>query len=156
MYLLFAINIDTSLTMVQLRKISGLYAILLLPFAYARLEDGRHANRHPFPIMRKIDMSSDSHRAASNPNATSLPPITTTYYFDQLIDHSNPSLGTFKQRYWHTWEFYEPGRRIYSLCNRLSNSSTHQSLGGPIILTTPGEGNADGTFRSPSCLRELR
>ncbi|TCD70022.1 hypothetical protein EIP91_005274, partial [Steccherinum ochraceum] len=52
----------------------------------------------------------------------SLPSVNTTYYFDQLIDHTNPSLGTFKQRYWHTWEFYKPG--------------------GPIVLMTPGEANA--------------
>ncbi|KAH9917352.1 serine carboxypeptidase S28-domain-containing protein [Fomitopsis serialis] len=58
-------------------------------------------------------------------NGTELPPLNTTYYFDQLIDHTNPSIGTFKQRYWHTWEFYEAG--------------------GPIILTTPGEGNAEGS-----------
>ncbi|KAH9839119.1 peptidase S28 [Rhodofomes roseus] len=58
-------------------------------------------------------------------NGTELPPLNTTYFFDQLIDHDNPSLGTFKQRYWHTWEFYETG--------------------GPIILTTPGEGNAEGS-----------
>ncbi|KII94856.1 hypothetical protein PLICRDRAFT_97795 [Plicaturopsis crispa FD-325 SS-3] len=57
-------------------------------------------------------------------NGTKLPPYNTTYYFDQLIDHTNPGLGTFKQRYWHTWEWYEKG--------------------GPIIITTPGEGNADG------------
>ena len=42
-------------------------------------------------------------------NGTALPPYNTTYYFDQLIDHANPSLGTFKQRYWHTYEFYEKG-----------------------------------------------
>lgn len=47
-----------------------------------------------------------------------------SYYFDQLIDHTNPTLGTFKQRYWHTWEFYKPG--------------------GCIALTTPGEANAQG------------
>ena len=39
----------------------------------------------------------------------SLPPLNQTYYFDQLVDHNNPRLGTFKQRYWHTWEFYRPG-----------------------------------------------
>ncbi|KAK7054098.1 peptidase S28 [Favolaschia claudopus] len=33
-----------------------------------------------------------------------------------------PSLGTFTQRYWHTYEFYEQG--------------------GPIVLFSPGEGNA--------------
>ncbi|KAH8094923.1 serine carboxypeptidase S28-domain-containing protein [Cristinia sonorae] len=55
-------------------------------------------------------------------NGTTIPPYTTTYFFDQLIDHNNPRLGTFKQRFWHTWEFYEPG--------------------GPIIIMTPGESNA--------------
>ncbi|KAJ3511571.1 hypothetical protein NLJ89_g4020 [Agrocybe chaxingu] len=57
-------------------------------------------------------------------NGTILPAYTTAYFFDQLIDHDKPSLGTFKQRFWHTWEFYEPG--------------------GPIILMTPGEVNAEG------------
>ncbi|KAI0737246.1 peptidase S28 [Daedaleopsis nitida] len=55
-------------------------------------------------------------------NGTQLPPYAQTYYFDQLIDHNNPSAGTFKQRYWHTYEFYEPG--------------------GPVILSTPGEVDA--------------
>ncbi|KAF2215786.1 hypothetical protein CERZMDRAFT_81896 [Cercospora zeae-maydis SCOH1-5] len=27
--------------------------------------------------------------------------------FDQLIDHSNPALGTFKQRYWYSTEFWK-------------------------------------------------
>ncbi|KAG0695749.1 peptidase S28 [Suillus ampliporus] len=49
-------------------------------------------------------------------------PINTVYYFDQLIDHNDPGLGTFQQRYWMNWEFYEPG--------------------GPIILMTPGEVDA--------------
>jgi hypothetical protein len=48
-------------------------------------------------------------RSITSPNGTALPPITTIYYFDQLIDHDNPGLGTFKQRYWMDWEFYEPG-----------------------------------------------
>ncbi|OJA11103.1 hypothetical protein AZE42_08867 [Rhizopogon vesiculosus] len=60
----------------------------------------------------------------TSPNGTALPPITTVYYFDQLIDHNNADLGTFQQRYWMSWEFYEPG--------------------GPIILLTPGELDADG------------
>ncbi|KAH9071191.1 serine carboxypeptidase S28-domain-containing protein [Lactarius deliciosus] len=52
------------------------------------------------------------------------PPLNTIYYFDQYIDHNDPTLGTFRQRYWVSWEFYEPG--------------------GPIILSTPGESNAEG------------
>ncbi|OJA14041.1 hypothetical protein AZE42_12146 [Rhizopogon vesiculosus] len=63
-------------------------------------------------------------RSFTSPNGTALPPITTVYYFDQLIDHNNADLGTFQQRYWMSWEFYEPG--------------------GPIILMTPGETDADG------------
>ncbi|KAJ3878386.1 peptidase S28 [Lentinula edodes] len=54
-------------------------------------------------------------------NGTQLPPYNTTYYFDQLIDHNDPSKGTFKQRFWHTYEFYESG---------------------PVIFFTPGEENA--------------
>ncbi|KAF9256491.1 hypothetical protein L218DRAFT_1081344 [Marasmius fiardii PR-910] len=50
-------------------------------------------------------------------------PYNTVYYFDQLIDHNNASLGTFKQRYWHTAEFYETG--------------------GPIVLYSPGEADAE-------------
>ncbi|KIP03851.1 hypothetical protein PHLGIDRAFT_25906 [Phlebiopsis gigantea 11061_1 CR5-6] len=49
-----------------------------------------------------------------------LPPLNMTYYLDQLVDHTSPGLGTFKQRYWHTWEWYKSE--------------------GPIILFTPGEG----------------
>ncbi|KAG2127939.1 peptidase S28 [Suillus bovinus] len=64
------------------------------------------------------------HRSITSPNGTVLPPTSTVYYFDQLIDHNNPDLGTFQQRYWMNWEFYEPG--------------------GPIILMMPGEGNAEG------------
>ncbi|KDQ19648.1 hypothetical protein BOTBODRAFT_444845 [Botryobasidium botryosum FD-172 SS1] len=52
------------------------------------------------------------------------PSYETVYTFDQLIDHTNPSLGTFKQRYYFTYEYYEQG--------------------GPIILSTPGEEAMDG------------
>ncbi|KAH9936837.1 peptidase S28 [Epithele typhae] len=48
----------------------------------------------------------------------------TTYYFDQLIDHFHPEKGTFKQRYWHSDEYYKSG--------------------GPVVLFTPGEQKADG------------
>lgn len=58
----------------------------------------------------------------TTPNGTTVPSLNTVYIFDQLIDHTNPSLGTFKQRYWMDWEYYKPG--------------------GPIIFMTPGEANA--------------
>ncbi|QRV75298.1 Serine carboxypeptidase S28 [Ceratobasidium sp. AG-Ba] len=62
--------------------------------------------------------------SSANGTTQVLPPYDTIYYFDQLIDHHNPSLGTFKQRYYFTYEFYQAG--------------------GPIILNTPGESNMEG------------
>ncbi|KAG1734459.1 peptidase S28 [Suillus paluster] len=67
-------------------------------------------------------------RLVTSPNGTALPDIKTIYYFDQLIDHNDPGLGTFQQRYWMNWEFYEPG--------------------GPIILMTPGEDDASSGYQS--------
>ena len=49
--------------------------------------------------------------------------------FDQLIDHNNPSLGTFKQRYWYSTEYW-------------------RGPGSPIYLTTPGEQSATGFNRT--------
>ena len=45
--------------------------------------------------------------------------------FQQLIDHDNPSLGTFSQQYWYNDEFYE-------------------GPGSPVVLFTPGEIAAAG------------
>jgi hypothetical protein len=107
----------------------GTLSLFVLPFlslplnSYARLHDGRlHGNMPPMAALPKVQIPEDF--SVTDVNGMALPPINTTYYFDQLIDHNNPSLGTFKQRYWHTWNFYEAG--------------------GPIIISTPGEGNADG------------
>ncbi|KDQ20234.1 hypothetical protein BOTBODRAFT_142776 [Botryobasidium botryosum FD-172 SS1] len=58
-------------------------------------------------------------------DGVTLPPYNTTYTFEQLIDHTNPGLGTFKQRYFFTHEYYEPG--------------------GPVILYSEGEGTIDGS-----------
>src|ERR1700755_1384126 len=104
--------------MVSFRTLPLLLPFLSLPFTTnaRRLRDGRlHANMPPMSGVPKI---SYPHDIVADVNGTTLPSLNQTYHFDQLIDHNNPSLGTFKQRYWHTWEFYKPG--------------------GPIILTTPG------------------
>ena len=63
--------------------------------------------------MRQIDAV--SHEVWHKTNGTKLPPLNTTYYFDQLIDHDNPSLGTFKQRYWLSYQHYEPGGLHHSI-----------------------------------------
>jgi hypothetical protein len=49
--------------------------------------------------------------------------------FDQLIDHANPELGTFKQRYWYGTEFWK-------------------GPGSPIYLVTPGEQTGEGFNRT--------
>src|SRR3569833_838047 len=45
--------------------------------------------------------------------------------YQQLIDHSNPSLGTFPQRFWRSSEFWA-------------------GPGSPVVFMTPGESAADG------------
>ena len=82
-------------------------------------------NHPPLPIVPKIgELGEGATGPVTDVNGQVIPPYNTTYYFDQLIDHNDPSKGTFKVRYWTTWEFYKPG--------------------GPIIMMTPGEGNAEG------------
>jgi len=101
----------------------GSLALLAVSVVQARLPDGRpHANMAPRPSIPKV--VAPSAVPVTSRNGTTIPPYNTTYYFNQLIDHNHPELGTFVQRYWHTWEFW--------------------CTGGPIILMTPGETNADG------------
>lgn len=49
--------------------------------------------------------------------------------FDQLIDHANPSLGTFKQRFWYGTEYW-------------------RGPGSPIFVVNPGEQSAEGFNRT--------
>ncbi|KAI0774601.1 peptidase S28 [Fomes fomentarius] len=105
----------------RLAALSALVAgVLAKPKVVTR--DGRvHGNFPRRPSVPVVPIPSDAAPVTSR-DGTQLPPYNTTYYFDQLIDHNNPGLGTFKQRFWHTYEWYERG--------------------GPIILMTPGEANA--------------
>ncbi|KAJ8697118.1 hypothetical protein PTI98_006924 [Pleurotus ostreatus] len=106
------------LTLLRLAVLAGCFVSL----THAILPDGRpHANFRPPPAIPRAPIPA---APVVSRNGDELPPYNTTYIFDQLIDHKNPELGTFKQRFWHTWEFYKPG--------------------GPIIFMTPGESNAQG------------
>ncbi|KAI0644791.1 peptidase S28 [Trametes meyenii] len=97
-------------------------AVALLQLAAARPFRAKGlAVRLPKPPVPHLELDSQNFPISSR-NGTQLPPYDYSYSFQQLIDHSNPSLGTFRQRYWHTYEFYESG--------------------GPIILFTPGETDA--------------
>lgn len=119
----------------------GLAALWLARGASGALPDGRpNGNMFKPPGIPKVPLPEGP---VVSRNGTELPPYNTTYFFDQLIDHKNPSLGTFKQRFWFTYEFYEPGDMIPFLmcCIRVDMS---MCAGGPIILTTPGEANAQG------------
>jgi hypothetical protein len=82
-------------------------AFLLSESIVRALSDGRyHANMMPMPVIPKVKGPDGP---VTNLDGTILPPLNTVYHFDQLIDHTNPGLGTFKQRYWHTWEWYKSG-----------------------------------------------
>ncbi|PHH93128.1 hypothetical protein CDD83_508 [Cordyceps sp. RAO-2017] len=72
----------------------------------------------------------------------------TVGYFDQLLDHSDPSAGTFEQRYWWNTDYYAgPGSPIvlmapslgpaddsaYFMSNRSLFGTYAQAIGGAII-----------------------
>ncbi|KAF7292899.1 putative extracellular serine carboxypeptidase [Mycena indigotica] len=92
-----------------------LSALAFLSVAHAYLSDGRpHANftrKATVPVVPVVQTG-----PVFSKNGTLLPPYGTTFTFQQLIDHNNPSLGTFTQRYWHIWEFYEQGKIICTIC----------------------------------------
>jgi len=93
-----------------LQRLLGVAATLSsLAVVIARLPDGRPNGNVMRPATIPVVPLADPGAPVTSRNGTVLPPYNTTFFFDQLIDHNNPSLGTFKQRYWHTWEFYEKG-----------------------------------------------
>ncbi|KAJ7852314.1 serine carboxypeptidase S28-domain-containing protein [Mycena leptocephala] len=71
-------------------------------------------------------------------NGTVLPPYNTTFTFQQLIDHNNPSLGTFTQRYWHTYEFYEDANAApyfgYLTNGTINGRIAQQENGAAVVL----------------------
>ncbi|EIW61562.1 peptidase S28 [Trametes versicolor FP-101664 SS1] len=100
---------------------SVLVLALAAALADAKTADGRlHGNIARRPSVPTVPAPVDG--PVTSRNGTALPPYNQTYLFDQLIDHTNPSLGTFKQRFWTTAEWFEKG--------------------GPVVLFTPGEANA--------------
>lgn len=93
--------------MAHLWRISGLLLLLHLTTVADHANGATLAGQWPMPVVPKRAFTFD--RPVVDRNGSEIPPYNTTYYFEQLIDHNNPSLGTFSQRYWTTWEFYEPG-----------------------------------------------
>jgi len=105
------------------RMLITVACLLLAPLLSLSGQAAARRIHPPLPIVPKV--GAGGNEAVTDVNGQAIPPYDTIYYFDQLIDHNDPSKGTFKVRYWTTWEYYKPG--------------------GPIILMTPGEDNADGT-----------
>lgn len=90
----------------------NLASVLVLALAAAVVDaktaDGRlHGNIARRPSVPTVPAPVDG--PVTSRNGTALPPYNQTYLFDQLIDHTNPSLGTFKQRFWTTAEWFEKG-----------------------------------------------
>ena len=83
-----------------------LVGLALALSALVATEAKLHANFRRRPVLPKVPVSE---APVVSRNGTELPPYDTLYIFNQLIDHNNPSLGTFQQRYWFTYENYEPG-----------------------------------------------
>ena len=84
----------------MLVSVAYLLASLLLLSApvVARLPDGRLSASHP-PISHVQKITGPGESPVTDVNGTEIPPYDTVYYFDQLIDHDDPSKGTFKVRY---------------------------------------------------------
>ncbi|KIY62976.1 peptidase S28 [Cylindrobasidium torrendii FP15055 ss-10] len=95
--------------------------MLLRTVARFSLLLGAAAIRLPGIPLVEVEITSTAYSDDESEGVVKAPPYNTTYYFDQLIDHNDPSRGTFQQRFWHSAEYYEPG--------------------GPIILMNAGEVN---------------
>jgi hypothetical protein len=113
---------------------------VLLTTSFLAIGTAQANKRHHLNMIRPPGMplmsSSEPAGPVTSRNGTVLSPYNHTYFFDQLIDHGDPSRGTFKQRFWHTWEFYEPGtsccvKSIFGLLNLSRRTHPyHDSRGG--------------------------
>ncbi|KAI0389296.1 peptidase S28 [Xylariaceae sp. FL0594] len=98
-----------------MRFFSAVGQLLLATGVSASFERTRFGGMQVGPIEPEFRL------LATSANAT----VTTGWgYFDQLLDHSNPALGTFKQRYWWNTQYWK-------------------GPGSPIIFVNPGEQSAE-------------
>ncbi|EED78379.1 predicted protein [Postia placenta Mad-698-R] len=118
--------------MAHLWRISGLLLILQFTSVADHANGATLAGQWPMPVVPKRAFTFD--RPVVDRNGSEIPPYNTTYYFEQLIDHNNPSLGTFSQRYWTTWEFYEPGLEIFLTNQTIVGQIAQQQNGATVML----------------------
>lgn len=62
------------------------------------------------------------------------------FYFDQPIDHTDPSAGTFKHRYWANTDWYQPGGPVICKWHIFMQKSNYSST---FIVYNAGELPAD-------------
>ncbi|ESK97155.1 hypothetical protein Moror_6376 [Moniliophthora roreri MCA 2997] len=122
------------MAMLHMRCILFCFCVSL---TYFQLTAARDHNRPNANIMRRPGLprvvGQVSAVALVDADGNSIPPYTQEYWFDQLIDHQNPRLGTFKQRYFHTWEFYKQDSWKY-LTNTTINGQFAQNFSGATIV----------------------
>jgi hypothetical protein len=84
------------------------------------------------PVPPALKMTEANAALSTNGNST----------FQQLLDHNNPSLGTFSQTYWYNFEFWKgPGSPV-GICRQTCGEATN--LISKVVLLTPGEIAAAG------------
>jgi hypothetical protein len=84
------------------------------------------------PVPPPLDLPASHTRLATNGNST----------FQQLLDHNNPSLGTFSQSYWYNFEFWKgPGSPVSIYCQTYKEETNRETK---VVLFTPGEEAAAG------------
>ena len=82
---------------------------------------------HPGVAAKVAAANANAHVLNKRSGSGGSPPVPTNGWgtFAQLIDHSNPRLGTFRQRYWYSTAYWK-------------------GPGSPIIMTNPGEQSGTG------------
>ncbi|EFI27013.1 endoprotease [Coprinopsis cinerea okayama7 len=123
------------------RRLESTYRI---PFTFGNRKKWKFTeeelkNVHPNGLTSSTGSKSGIlNKPATDVQGRTIPDYDVLYEYDQLVDHNNPELGTFKQRYYHTWEFYKPGtlaeqlngavvlleHRFYGASNPYNNFST--------------------------------
>lgn len=103
-----------------MKSFTALSQLLLAVGVSASFERTRYGGMQVGPI--EDFMLAKVAKVAATTAAT---PVAGWGFFDQLLDHANPSLGTFKQRYWYNTQYWKGPT-------------------SPIIFVNPGEQAGDG------------
>ena len=130
-----------------------LFLSVFLVSTVAALSPLVHELQLPRAHIPYADDPDDNVAISSFHSSQNLPPYKTIYYFDQLIDHHKPELGTFKQRYWHNYEFYKPGKPLrMSITMLLSVYALSQVVLSCLVLQERSAPMVRCSLRPPSII----